>query len=271
MYHILYFSGTGNTRWVANEIESQLNKLGKEVKTYSIESSVDFTAIKPDDHIIIGFPVCDSNAPYPMQKFISAMPEGESRLVSVFCTQAAASGDTGYHISEMLKVKGYMPHCIRHFRAPNNIHIPSYRFTKPLDSKDADALLEKQIPNIEKYAKEVTEKQKAIRGDYLFAHLVGGLQRAYLDKMIAKASAQMIVLNDRCINCNTCTKVCPTANITCEEGKYLFGKNCTMCMRCYSMCPTVAICFGEKNSNTEKYPRYKGYTGVFKNYKKGES
>jgi len=263
MYHILYFSGTGNTHWVANELEHQLIKLGKEAKIYSIENSVDFTAIKPDDHIVIGFPVYGSNAPYPMQKFISTMPEGSGRLVSVFCTQASASGDTGHHISETLKAKGYIPHCIKHFKAPNNIHVPSFRFTKPVTCKQADALLEKQIPNIEKYAKEITENKKAIRGNYMFAHLVGGLQRAYLDKMVAKASAQMMVMKDRCINCNTCTKVCPTANITCDDGNYLFGKNCTMCMRCYSICPTAAICFGEKNSNTKKYPRYKGHTGFF--------
>ena len=261
MHHIFYFSGTGNTWRIANMLEDALHSLNQKISLRSIEEDIEFSEIKAGDHLILGFPVYGSDTPYPMRNFINSLPIGKENPVSIFACQALASGDTGFYICTKLKEKGYIPHSTIHFKTPNNIHIPDFRFSKPVSTDKADKALEKQKPYVMKFAKEILSSKKTIRGNCSIAHLLGGVQRKYLDSMIEKAGKQLISLDNRCTQCNICTKICPTSNITHSDGKYIFGNNCALCMRCYNLCAANAICFGEKNSDIKKYPRYRGPGG----------
>ena len=52
---VLYFSGTGNTKFVANKISEEFIKNGCEIDIYSIEEKVDLKNISYD-YLILGFP-----------------------------------------------------------------------------------------------------------------------------------------------------------------------------------------------------------------------
>ena len=109
MYKIFCFSGIGNTWWVANKLKKALLNIGQDVSVQSIEEKVDFKSIDEHTHLVLGFPVYGSAAPYPMQNFIKALPENNTQkgIVSVFACHALASGDTGIHIASKLEEKGY--------------------------------------------------------------------------------------------------------------------------------------------------------------------
>lgn len=51
-------------------------------------------------------------------------------------------------------------------------------------------------------------------------------------------------VDDKCVKCQMCVKVCPTNNIKIENGEFKFGKNCLMCMRCAHLCSKNAIKIG---------------------------
>ena len=49
--------------------------------------------------------------------------------------------------------------------------------------------------------------------------------------------------DDRCKSCGLCQRVCPTKNITMQDGRPVWNHNCHGCDACVSYCPTKAIQF----------------------------
>ena len=54
-------------------------------------------------------------------------------------------------------------------------------------------------------------------------------------------SPQKFQVNDNCISCGICTQICPTKNISLNNGKPVFSDNCTHCLACFHWCPKEAI------------------------------
>jgi len=259
---IYYFSGTGNTWWVENTLQQQLRATKHQVECYSIETLTEKDVIEQvsvAEHIVIGFPVYGSTAPRLMFDFIQQFPIATNKQsISIFATQAMASGDSAYHIGLLFKHKGYELEQTKHFIMMNNFHIPKFRFYRPKNDYRLDNLLEKTLPKVENFAKEISNGYKHIIGNNFFGHLLGDLQRRHIDKTINSISKEFKVDRTRCIKCGKCQRICPTQNIEMCQDTYKFGHKCILCLRCYSQCPTLAILIGEGTKNEYKYPRYKG-------------
>lgn len=259
---IYYFSGTGNTWWVATRIADLLQENNIQVNCHSIETLMIedvLTHVSEVDHIILGFPVYGSTAPRPMMDFIHTFPlSNGQQTISIFATQAMASGDTAWTISQIFKQKAYTVQQARHFRMMNNLHLPQFKFYPPKNDQRLDRLLEKTLPRVVSFTREIITGKKHITGNNPLGHFLGGLQRRHIDTVIAKASKELRVNPQRCILCGKCQRVCPTGNILQSQDNLFFSDSCTLCLRCYSQCPTAAILLGEGSEDVNKYPRYKG-------------
>ena len=60
-------------------------------------------------------------------------------------------------------------------------------------------------------------------------------------------------VSDACIGCGQCARLCPTNNITLREGKPVWGGDCTHCMACICRCPAEAIEYGRKSAGKPRY------------------
>ena len=49
------------------------------------------------------------------------------------------------------------------------------------------------------------------------------------------------VVNQDCVSCGICSRVCPCANIEMKGGKPAFQHHCSNCMACVVSCPKRAI------------------------------
>ncbi len=259
---IYYFSGTGNTWWIANALQQRLIEQKHQVQCYSIETLTTenmLEQIKDTDHIILGFPVYGSTAPRLMVSFIHQLPNAaKGQSVSIFATHALASGDTAYHVGRMLIKKGYNLKQTMHFRMMNNFHIPKFRFYKPKNNHRVDKLNQKSLVKVEKLAFTITNNQMHIIGKNFLGYALGNFQRSHIDKVIDTVSEEFKIDTMHCINCGKCQRICPTQNIKQCGDTYEFGHNCILCLRCYSQCPKSAVLIGEGTKNKVKYPRYKG-------------
>lgn len=259
---IYYFSGTGNTWWLSNELKKQLDQKGHQTLCHSIETLTDDevqTQLLNLDHIVIGFPVYGSTAPKLMLDFINHLPDAKfGQSVSIFGTQAIASGDTAYYISKLLDKKGYHVLHTMHFIMMTNLHVPRFKFIRPKNDDRVAKLHEKTLPKVQKLSDAIISNKKMIAGKNLFGFLIGSMQRTLIHWFVAKASSDFEVDKSRCIKCNQCVRICPTKNITFVNDSYEFKESCMLCMRCYSYCPKHAILIGEASIDEVKYPRYKG-------------
>lgn len=58
--------------------------------------------------------------------------------------------------------------------------------------------------------------------------------------ILRKDTALDYIVNDNCIRCGICAKVCPAGNITVTD-KVTFSDHCEVCYACLHYCPQNAI------------------------------
>lgn len=152
---VLYFSGTGNTRYVAEMFAKRMD-----CQSISIESKCDFAAlIQNNEEIVFCFPIYGSTPPGIMRTFVKKYKDAlQGKKLVLLCTQALGSGDGARSLMDELESVSCEVIYAEHFFMPNNIcNIPfpvlpekAYRrMTKKKVQKIYDNLKRK------KYKKEV--------------------------------------------------------------------------------------------------------------------
>jgi ferredoxin len=64
---------------------------------------------------------------------------------------------------------------------------------------------------------------------------------ARLEKHGASQSSKRWIVNSNCTLCGLCESQCPSANISIQDGKHVFGEKCLLCLRGWWNCPVRAI------------------------------
>lgn len=59
--------------------------------------------------------------------------------------------------------------------------------------------------------------------------------------------------DDKCNGCGLCENVCPLNNVEIKNGKPMWKGSCTHCMRCICMCPQEAIEYGNASRGKWRY------------------
>ena len=65
--------------------------------------------------------------------------------------------------------------------------------------------------------------------------------------------AKAFAASNACTGCGQCVSLCPTNNITIQNGRPIWGGDCTHCMACICHCPTEAIEYGKKSVGKPRY------------------
>ncbi len=58
---------------------------------------------------------------------------------------------------------------------------------------------------------------------------------------------------EKCVGCGKCVEVCPLQNISLTDGKPSWSGSCTHCMACITQCPTEAIEYGAASVGKVRY------------------
>lgn len=65
--------------------------------------------------------------------------------------------------------------------------------------------------------------------------------------------AKKFYANDNCTHCGLCEKLCPLNNIRMKNHGPVWGKRCTHCMACICKCPAEAIEYGKISEGKPRY------------------
>lgn len=257
---IFYFSGTGNTWWVAKKIGQKLREESMKVQTISIESIDHAEADKLIDICDIvgfGYPIYCSDIPMPMKTFMKNLETKAKKKAFVFCTQEGFSGDGARVATEFLGHTAFEIDYAMHINMPNNITASlsplSYKYTP----KDQDAILRKANQQVEKFVYYILEEIPGRIGFNKSAKVLGSIQRTPYRKFYDKVTS-MISFSPKCTHCGYCEKICPVDNITITQQGNITYNQCIQCMRCYNYCPHTAIRIFGKDHNPKRGDTYKG-------------
>jgi ferredoxin/menaquinone-dependent protoporphyrinogen IX oxidase len=254
---ILQFSGTGNTYYIAKKIQNTLKQKGHEVVCYPLEKVDEINdMISNYDMLGIGFPIYGSDMPAIVSEMISQIDVVDQKQVFTFCTQMMYSGDGAIYLAKKLMKKGFIVRQCEHFNMPNNIT----DYLRFLPGKVNYEKLEKRTDiRVEKFCERINQNKKRLKGNNFFSHFLGLLQRYPYQKMM-KSYKPIIYIDDTCILCNKCVKLCPVGNLKLEDSKIVDSGNCILCYRCINNCPANSLHMSKRR--TVKKP-YKGPTENF--------
>ena len=250
---ILYFSGTGNTRYCAKMLADLLQEECVDVFRFlRAGSPAEFSSEKP---WVFVSPTYCWQLPRVFQEFLSSGRFSGSQDAYFVMTCGGEIGNSAVKNQALCETMGLRYHGTLPVVMPDNYIV---MFRAPAAS-EAQKIIGKARPTLEQGAALIQEGHdfppaKAGLLDKTKSGIVNTLfYRCYI-------KAKPFTATSACIGCGKCETVCPLGNIQMRNGKPVWGNHCTHCMACICTCPTEAIEYGKATRGKVRYqcPDYKG-------------
>ena len=245
---IFYFSGVGNSAWVAERLARTLDDRLIKIAEYSGERY----EARPGERVGFVFPVYCWAPPAIVLDFIKRVILDAPSYLYFVCTCGDDTGKTSEVFEKAVRKRGW--HC----NAGYSVIMPNTYVALPGFDTDGAELERIKIENAKG------------RVEYIGEQILKGV--AMIDCSVASAAFLKTYIicplfnrfqidtrpfhtTDDCSSCGLCARKCPVHNISIQDGRPNWGDRCTQCLACYHACPTNAIRYGK---STEGKRQYKG-------------
>lgn len=232
---LVYYSGTGGTRMVADCFAEQLRQQGATVIIQRLKVG-EPEAVGEYELLILLYAVYAFNAPEPVYDWIKNLPQQQEKQAVVISVSGGGemSPNTAcrYKAIRMLEGKGFRVDYENMLVMPSNI---AFATKSPLDKMLLDILPQKVNSILDEIYRGTVRRKKPIMLDRTLASM-GGLER-----FGARAFGKRIRVSQACNGCGHCAETCPSGNIVMIDSKPTFNSKCFFCMNCLYSCPQHAL------------------------------
>lgn len=233
----LYFSGTGNSRYVAQTL---VNLLDPAAEAYAIEDGEAAVQLAKHGEVVFAYPVQYSDVPMPVREFV-ARHAGlwQGRRVFVVATMALFSGDGAGALARLLQRYGATVTGGLHLQMPDSI--ADEKVLKRSAQKNR-RLVAAAGQKLHRAAEGIRQGSAPKQGLGVLSRLAGLLtQRLWFGHRTKRYHAGLKIDAAACIGCGSCARRCPTGNITMAGKTAQAADRCALCYRCVNLCPKQAI------------------------------
>lgn len=244
---ILYFSGCGNSRFVAERLADTLQE--RLLFIPGADSSID---LQEDEALGFVFPVYAWAPPRLALDFVRRM---QLRAVPSYVWFACTCGDEGGYTRQVfartLRKKGLALDACFCLQMPETyIAFPGFSLDTPDNAKRKISLARAELPRITGLiANRTRQHYEMIRGTLPLTKTY--LLRPLFYRFII--TDRRFHANEACVGCGKCVESCSLHNIRMVDNRPGWQGNCTHCMSCYHHCPTNAIQYGGVTRGKEQY------------------
>ena len=234
---IFYFSGTGNSRWAAEQIAALT---GDETRDISrLEKTPE---IRNERQIGLVFPIYAWGVPEPMLDFVKTLEKTMAFTFGV-CTCGEEAGLAMKKLSALYPLRSSYSLVM-----PNNYIIGS--------DTDSEEVILKKIASaretLKQIAGEILRKERVYRvHEGALAGVKSYAANAGFNRFAR--SARPFFATDRCNGCGLCAQRCPASAISMKDGKPVWKAQCYQCLRCINACPRQAIQYGKGTEGRRRY------------------
>ena len=237
---IIYFSGTGNTKFIAQTIKEELEKHNINSDLINIEKD----KINLDNYksIIIGGPVYVERYPEILLKYVENNLKKYKGRCMLFSTQANRNATVTFQnfINKFPHLN--VTYCM-FIPMPNNFY---NFFSKKMSKEEEIKLIKNAILKVRKEIKEfLNGKINLYPKKNINVKMVDSVYNMVYPYYARYLNNRINIDNDKCIHCKICEKNCPVKSIKITD-KAKFDNNCTLCQRCLSKCPKNAFIYKKK-------------------------
>lgn len=243
---ILYFSASGNSRFIAKTAAEMLSDelicLNDRIKGQNFEE------LHSDTPFVLVCPVFAWRIPRIVEEHIRHTVLSGSDKVYLMVTTCGSSGNTGGYGESFFSSIGkewmgwhtfYMPGSYVAF-----MENPDVEHAEEMN-RSAKKQMEMLIPLIKNEKKwqpfRVTGGGRfmSFAANPFFYRFIIGRPGFYV--------------TESCVGCGVCAKACPMNNIKMTEKKPVWGNSCTHCMACIHQCPKQAVEFRKISIGKNRY------------------
>ena len=224
---ICYFTATGNSLYIAKRIGGTLLSIPKLMKENEI--------IINDDAVGIIAPVYAGNAPDMVRKFLLKVKIKTDYLFFI-CTYGMSYSVSKVNVISVANESGLKVDYVNAVKMVDN-YLPGFDIKKQIESAHKKNI-EGQIDSI---CKDINSKKKNVTSINLLQKVAKWIVNNTMGKaLFDKNAAKKYIVDENCILCGTCAKVCPANNISVKD-KVVFADKCEVCYACIHNCPKKAI------------------------------
>ena len=246
---ILYFSGTGNSRYIAQQLASQMkedlvsmNRIMRKRKLDPYNAQYAFTSERP---FVFVCPTYCWHIPTVVEQFLydsRFLGNGKAYFV---LTCGSGTGQAAQHAREICRQLSLDFQGLTSIRMPENyislFHAP--------EADEAVAIIRASKLQVESIAHQISS------GHSLQDSYEGPAMPAFLYKLFYRMFVhdRKFRVKDNCTGCSACASLCPMVNIRMQNGHPVWLGNCTQCQSCIAVCPEDAIEFGARTRGKCRY------------------
>ena len=253
---IFYFTGTGNTGFVASRLAEETGERLVSIASAVVKEEYDYQ-LAADERIGFCFPIHGWRPPFIVRDFVKRLHLNGYN--GQFCYAFATCGDdVGLafdYLRDDLQQVGVNLDSVYSVIMPETYNFP---FIDQIDTPetaqrkiaDARERLAAMIPGIVSRTRGEKNINKS-RWPRTNSIMLGGF---FLKHWVT--DCKFTVDTTACIRCGKCQHVCPVGNIDCGAGnppEWQHNGLCTTCFSCYHHCPVHAIDFAGRTRGKRQY------------------
>ena len=231
---IYYFSGTGNSQWIAERIAAGLGEETTNLQYLTDEKTALETTVSAP---VIGFvmPTYMGDIPWLVKRILLHFHMDPSSYV--FLVMDSNNGESGNAFRSFAQA---IHHAGAEMKAGFNVQMPG-NCLKSSEEENRKRLA-KAPQTVDEIIRQLKDRTVNYHHDGSDAP-DGFVENSYFyGKHSLKRLTLMtnFVVTDECNGCGLCVKMCPVGNIRIILEKAVHGGNCAACCRCLHWCPKNA-------------------------------
>lgn len=233
---ILYFTGTGNSLHVARELADE-NTVLLSIPQMMRQRTFEFEA----DEIGLVMPTYRCAPPEMVKRFLAKI-HLKANYVFAILTYGMNHGNVVEMLETPARKHGVRLNYITTFQTVDNYLLAFDMNEQMRIDKDEDGQIAKIKADIKarkRWHQPVTNEER--EGRAKFVKMRG--------EIFPVSSEDYFVVDSSCIECGTCTYVCPRGNWKLSQGKSITHGDCEFCFACIQNCPQKAIRFPDRKDD----------------------